>query len=95
MKYHLYPNLKKIILIVTLQKIPNAIFLESFLSFVGIGIQPPYPSLGRMISEGIKFFRVHPRELFIPCFALIIIVFVFNYISIKIDILDRGEKYEK
>lgn len=94
-KYHLYPNLKRIIIVTTLQKIPEAIFLESFLSFVGIGIQPPYPSLGRMISEGIKFFRVYPRELFIPCLSLITIVFAFNYISFKMDILSSGGKYDK
>ena len=79
-KTHLLPNLKDIIIVTTLQKIPSCIFLESFLSFIGIGIQPPYPSLGKMISEGLRFFRLYPRELLIPCFVLIFIVTIFNYL---------------
>lgn len=89
-KSHIIPNLKDIILITTLQKIPSCIFLESFLSFIGIGIQPPYPSLGRMISEGLKFFRLYPRELFIPCLILIVIVIFFNIIIKKFS----GRIYE-
>lgn len=82
-KTHLLPNLKDIIIITTLQRIPSCIFLESFLSFIGIGIQPPYPSLGKMISEGLKYFRLYPRELLIPCFVLIVIIINFNYILKK------------
>ena len=82
-KTHLLPNLKDIIIITTLQRIPSCIFLESFLSFIGIGIQPPYPSLGKMISEGLKYFRLYPRELLIPCFVLIVIILNFNYILKK------------
>lgn len=76
--FHLLPNLKNLIIITIIQKIPSAIFLESFLSFVGIGIQPPYPSLGKMISEGIKFFRIYPSELIIPSVVLILVVLIFN-----------------
>lgn len=76
--FHLLPNLKDIIIVTVIQKIPSAIFLESFLSFVGIGIQPPYPSLGKMISEGIKVFRIYASELIIPSIVLIIVVLIFN-----------------
>lgn len=77
-KFHLLPNLKDIIIVTTIQKIPSAIFLESFLSFVGVGIQPPYPSLGKMISEGVKVFRLYASELIIPSIVLILIVLIFN-----------------
>ena len=78
LKFHLLPNLKDIIIVTVIQKIPSAIFLESFLSFVGIGIQPPYPSLGKMISEGIKVFRIYASELIIPSIVLIMVVLIFN-----------------
>lgn len=94
-KNHLLPNLSNIIIVTSLQKIPSCIFLESFLSFIGIGIQPPFPSLGRMISEGLKFFRLYPRELLIPCFILIIIVVFFNILlrkNKKISMRYQNEK---
>ena len=75
---HLVPNLKQTILVTTLQRIPSAIFLESFLSFVGIGVQPPFPSLGRLIDEGLSNFRDHPILLFAPSAALVMIVLLFN-----------------
>ncbi len=79
--FHLLPNLKEIMIITAIQKIPSSIFIESFLSFVGIGIQPPYPSLGKMINEGLKSFRSYPRELLIPCISLIVVVMLFNYLA--------------
>lgn len=96
LKFHLLPNLKDVIIVTAIQRIPSAIFLESFLSFVGIGIQPPYPSLGKMISEGIKVFRIYTSELLIPSIVLMIIVFIFNIFGesiIKKD--DFGEEYGK
>lgn len=89
-QFHLLPNLKNIIVIVTIQKIPSIIFIESFLSFVGIGVQPPFPSLGKMVSDGLKFFRIYPHELFVPVVSIIIIVFLFNVIG-EIIIRDKKE----
>jgi len=79
--FHLLPNLKNTIITIIIQKIPSFIFIESFLSFVGIGIQPPIPSLGKMVSDGIKVFRIYPHELFIPIMTIISIVFMFNIIG--------------
>ena len=81
LKNHLLPNLKDTIIATTVQKIPAAIFLESFLSFIGIGIQPPYPSLGKMISEGVTVFRKAPIVLLVPSVFLFIIVLLFNLIG--------------
>jgi oligopeptide transport system permease protein len=89
-KFHLLPNLKNIIIIIIIQKTPSFIFIESFLSFVGIGIQPPYPSLGKMISDGIKVFRFYPHELFIPIISIFSIVFIFNFIG-EITVNNRKE----
>ena len=88
--FHLLPNFKNIIITVIIQKIPSFIFIESFLSFVGIGIQPPFPSLGKMISDGIKVFRVYPHELFIPILVIVFIVFMFNVLG-EITIRNKKE----
>lgn len=90
LRFHLLPNLKDLIIITVIQKIPSAIFLESFLSFVGIGIQPPYPSLGKMISEGIKVFRIYSSELIIPSLVLIIVVLIFNLFG---ETIIKKDKY--
>lgn len=88
---HLIPNLKYTIIVTAVQKIPSAIFLESFLSFIGIGIQPPFPSLGRMITEGVTVFRTEPYVLLIPSIFLFIIVFLFNIIGRSIILEQRYE----
>jgi oligopeptide transport system permease protein len=92
--FHLLPNLKDIMIVTTIQKIPSAIFIESFLSFVGIGIQPPYPSLGKMISEGLKSFRLYPFELLIPCVSLIIVVMIFNLFGESLLVNKDGDSNE-
>lgn len=89
LRFHLLPNLKNIIIIIIIQKIPSIIFIESFLSFVGIGIQPPFPSLGKMVSDGLKFFRIYPHELLVPVISLILIVFLFNIIG---EIIIKNKK---
>ena len=86
--FHLIPNLKDIIII------PSYIFLESFLSFIGIGIQTPLPSLGRMISEGIKYFRLYFSELLIPSIVLILIILFFNFFGESMLNKNNGDNYE-
>lgn len=79
--HHIIPNIKNTIIILIVQRIPSAIFLETFLSFIGIGLQPPTPSLGKMISEGIKTARLYPHLLIIPSICLIAIILAFNIIG--------------
>lgn len=79
--FHIIPNIKRLIIMIIIQKISTAIFLESFLSFIGIGIQPPMPSLGKMINEGIKTARLYPHLLIIPATCLVVIILLFNGIG--------------
>ncbi len=79
--HHIIPNIKNTIIILVIQRVPSAIFLEAFLSFIGIGLQPPIPSLGKMISEGIKTARLYPHLLIIPSICLILIILIFNIIG--------------
>ena len=51
---HILPNIMGIIIINTMFTIPSAIFFEAFLSFIGLGLQPPNASLGTLINDGYK-----------------------------------------
>jgi oligopeptide transport system permease protein len=60
---HLIPNSLGPIIISVMFTIPDAIFAESFLSFIGLGIQIPQASLGSLISDGTKNMQFHPYLL--------------------------------
>src|SRR5215216_6063827 len=60
---HLIPNSLGPIIISVMFTIPDAIFAESFLSFIGLGIQRPQASLGSLISDGTKYMQFHPYLL--------------------------------
>ena len=61
--------------------IPNAIFIEAFLSFIGMGVAPPTPSWGSMSNEGIKTMLTHPHELVLPALFISITVLAFNLLG--------------
>ncbi|CAH0344481.1 oligopeptide ABC transporter permease [Bacillus sp. CECT 9360] len=78
---HLLPNLAGVIIINTMFSIPNAIFFEAFLSFIGLGLQPPDASLGTLIDDGFKVLRLHPHEMIIPAIVISIIMVSFNMLA--------------
>lgn len=78
---HIIPNCLDTIVVIIMQSIPNSIFIETFLSFIGIGIQPPTPSLGKLINYGISGMRSYSYALIIPSVALIIIILLFNLLG--------------
>ena len=61
--------------------IPSAIFAEAFLSFVGLGIPAPMPSLGSLISEAFKNFTVHPYQIVPPVIVLALLMLCFNMLA--------------
>ena len=75
---HLIPNCLSTIIVVITLDIPGDIMLESTLSFVGLGVQPPDPSWGSMISEGRKFIRQNVWYSFFPGLAIMLVVLAFN-----------------
>ena len=86
---HIFPNLLGSIVTTTMLTIPQAIFAESFLSFLGIGIQPPMASLGSMISDAIAAMRFYPWRLFFPAALITITIFAFNLLGDACrDVLD-------
>lgn len=81
LRKHLFPNvLPHLITCITLI-IPEVIFGESTLGFLGLGLHPPEPSLGLMLSEGSNVLRTHTYQLLIPSIILIVIVLIFNLIG--------------
>jgi len=79
--FHILPSIQGMAVIMIVQKMSSAIFLEAFLSYIGIGIQPPNPSLGIMINEGVKFIRVYPHLLFFPAIVLFVLILLFNILG--------------
>ena len=75
---HLIPNCLSTIIVVITLDIPGDIMLESTLSFVGLGVQPPDPSWGSTISEGRKFIRQNVWYSFFPGLAIMLVVLAFN-----------------
>lgn len=78
---HLLPNMLSPILVAATVDIANVVLAEATLSFLGIGIQPPYPSWGRMISDALPYLRSEPMLLVYPSVALAMLVLSFNFLG--------------
>ncbi len=77
----LLPNIFGQVIIMSMFSIPNAIFTESFLAFIGLGLQPPLASLGVLISEGFKSFLVYPFMVVIPTLVLAALMLSFTVLA--------------
>ncbi|MCL2528341.1 MAG: ABC transporter permease [Defluviitaleaceae bacterium] len=76
---HLVPNTMGPILVTATMLIPTAIFLEAFMSFIGIGIAPPMASLGTMSNDATAAMRSAPYQLFMPAALICILMFAFSF----------------
>jgi oligopeptide transport system permease protein len=76
---HLLPNMLSPIIVAVTVNIAAVIMAEATLSFLGIGIQPPYPSWGRMISDARPYMQSQPMLLVFPSLALGLTVLAFNF----------------
>ena len=77
-KTHLIPNCISVIIISTALQIPSAIFTESFLSFLGLGVNAPMPSLGSLASEALNGITSYSYRLVIPAIVISLIVLGLN-----------------
>ena len=75
---HLLPNCISVIIISTALQIPNAIFTESFLSFMGLGVNAPMPSLGSLASDALSGINSYTYRLVISAVAICLIVLSLN-----------------
>lgn len=100
---HLIPNTLGVIIAHMTLDIPAIIFTEAFLSMLGMGVPPPYPSLGILVNEGIRGFQMYPAQLIIPSIVICFIMLSFNLLGDQLqDVLDpkirrrfHGAKYSK
>lgn len=86
---HLLPNMFGIIIVNATLDIPSIIFTEAFLSMLGMGVAPPYPSLGVMANEGISVFQTYPMQLAVPAIYICLLMLAFNLLGDRLqDVLD-------
>ncbi|MCR4771691.1 MAG: ABC transporter permease [Oscillospiraceae bacterium] len=75
---HLLTNCIGTLTVTTTLQIPSAIFTESYLSFLGIGVQVPMPSLGSLATDAVKGMNTYPYLLLFPAILISVIILVFN-----------------
>ena len=75
---HLLPNCIGQIVVTTCLQIPSAIFLESFLSYLGVGVSAPLPSLGSMATDALSGIYTYTYRLIVPSVILSIMILAFN-----------------
>jgi len=78
---HLLPNVIGPCIVAETLAIPSYIYTEAFLSFIGLGVQPPLPSWGSMISDGYGALRAAPHVIFFPALALSLTMLAFNFLG--------------
>jgi oligopeptide transport system permease protein len=78
---HLFPNIIGPIIVVTALQIPTAIFMEAFLSFIGLGIQSPMVSLGSLASGGRLNIPSYPFALIFPSIILTLLILALNFLG--------------
>ena len=80
-RVHIMPHVMAPVIIAIAFGVPGAIMLEASLSFLGIGVNPPTPSWGLMISSGITNMRSHPYMLISPALALGVTLLAFTFLG--------------
>ncbi|PKO21081.1 MAG: hypothetical protein CVU38_16660 [Chloroflexi bacterium HGW-Chloroflexi-1] len=78
---HILPNILGPLIVAETLAIPGYISIEAFLSFIGLGVNPPTPSWGSMISDGSQVVRTYPNQVVFPALALAITMFAFNFLG--------------
>ena len=79
--YHILPNVIPDLIVTSTLNFSLSILSESGLSYLGLGIQPPLPSLGKMLSEGQRFILQNPSNIIITALFLILLVLSLNLIG--------------
>ena len=80
-KKHVLPNCMSVIFVSVALQIPSAIFTESFLSFIGLGVQAPMPSLGSLANAARGGLQSYPYKMVFPALGICMIVLSFNLLG--------------
>ncbi len=90
---HLIPNAMGPILVTATLNIPQAIFTEAFLSFIGLGVNAPMASWGVLANDALPSFQTYPWQLFFPAVAISITMLAFNFLGDGLrDALDPKQR---
>jgi len=88
---HIVPNVLGPVIVYATLLVPQMILFESFLSFLGLGIQEPHPSLGALIADGAAEMEIAPWILLVPGVLLAVLLLCFNVLGDALrDALDAG-----
>jgi oligopeptide transport system permease protein len=89
---HIAPNLLGVVIVYVTLTIPQAILVESFLSFLGLGIQEPQTSLGALVDAGVNQMESASWMLLIPALLLALILMCFNFLGDTLrDVFDSRQ----
>ncbi len=90
---HIVPNVLGVVVVYVTLTIPQVILLESFLSFLGLGVQEPLTSWGMLIHEGAAEMEITPRTLLVPATFMTVTLFCLNFLGDGIrDALDPKDR---
>lgn len=90
---HIIPNLMGVVIVYMTLMIPQVILIESFLSFLGLGVQEPMSSWGALVSDGAQDMESAPWMLIVPAVFLTVTLYCFNYIGDGLrDALDPKDR---
>jgi oligopeptide transport system permease protein len=78
---HVLPNITGPLIVAETLEIPGYIFTEAFLSFIGLGVEPPTPSWGSMINAGRESLTSLPNLILVPGIALALTTLAFNFLG--------------
>jgi peptide/nickel transport system permease protein len=90
---HVLPNVMGPVIVIASLSVGSVIILEAALSFLGLGVTPPTPSWGGMLSDGRAFMRAYPHIAIFPGIAIFITVLAFNLVGDGLrDALDPRQR---
>ncbi|WP_274585531.1 oligopeptide ABC transporter permease OppC [Neisseria leonii] len=90
---HIVPNVLGVVVVYASMLVPGMILFESFLSFLGLGVQEPMTSWGALLQEGAQTMQVAPWQLIVPSVFLVVTLFCFNFIGDGLrDALDPKDR---
>lgn len=90
---HIVPNLLGVVVVYVTLTIPQVILFESFLSFLGLGVQEPQASWGSLVNDGAREMELAPWALLVPATMLAVTLFCFNFLGDGLrDALDPRQR---
>ena len=91
---HITPNVAGIVVVYLTLTVPQALLVESFLSFLGLGVQEPGTSLGSLVNDGVRQMERAPWVLLIPASLLALVLMCFNFLGDGLrDLVDVRDRH--